>query len=375
MFIKQSLIGIVILVASGFTTPLLADQVEGLYEVELPVKSQDRDERSDAIRQAFGEVLVRVSGRANLLAATEYPAIRTALESATRFAQQYRYRKPAVSNTAQSGLLLWVRFDESAVSRLLRSQNLPVWGKTRPATLVWLVVDERGQREMIGNNSRHPALDIIKDHATRRGLPLRIPLLDLTDRSNLRVSDVWGNFESNILQASRRYQSEAVLVGRVYQGYGGWNARWSLYSDSRRRDWSLKGASLMQVLTPGIDTTALALATRYAQIDQTSSGSVLVEVRDIKTLADYNRVLKYLNAISQVSAVHPYQIASNATIFELVTSAGRLGVARAVSLGHTLVNEPVETVPIPDKPNNEKQTVVAETAPQVIPDLIYRLIP
>lgn len=355
-----------------------ADAIKDLYETRVWVSSQDKKERSEALQQAFMEILVRVSGRVDIAQSTDYPNIQTAIEMATRYAQQYRYLKyKPKSNVAvdkSKKLILWVRFDEAAVSSLLRKNNIPVWGKTRPSTLVWLVIDNRGQRNLIGNNSQHTARTTLVRQARHRGVPLRLPLLDLKDRSALRTSDVWGNFESTILKASQRYQTEAVLVGRVFQSYGGhWNARWSLYADSRRTDYSLSGSSIEEVLRPGIDSTAEALASRYASVGLSDTSAVIVQVKDIKSFTDYNRVIKYLKKLSNVNSVQPFQLAANTTIFRLTTPAGRLGVARAVALGHTLVTEPVETVPIPKLPG-EETTEEANPKP-IVPDLIFRLIP
>ena len=368
---------ITMLCSLGVQAPLWADQVTDLYEVTVPVTSQDRKERSEAIREAFSEVLVRVSGRPDIVNSPDYPHIQTALERATHYAQQFRYRQlPVQPGTSdQPAFALWVRFDETAITHLLRSNNLPVWGMTRPSTLVWIAIDERGQRELISNDSKQEALSILLQQAKRRGVPLTLPLLDLTDRTSLRVSDVWGNFESTILRASQRYQTEAVLVGRVYKTSGGWNARWSLYADSRRRDWSLTGSTINDVLVSGIDVTAETLAMRYAQVGETNDGKVLLQVKEIKSLADYNRTLQYLKSISAVSAVNPYEVAANNAIFELITSAGRLGISRAVSLGHTLVSEPVQSVPIPDLPVAGATPDNTPVKKEIVPDLIYRLVP
>jgi hypothetical protein len=307
---------------------------------------------------------------------TDYPNIQTAIEMAKRYAQQYRYLK-STSSTAHDAnrLILWVRFDEAAVSKLLLSNNIPVWGSTRPATLVWLVIDNRGQRELIGNNSQHEARTILIRQAHRRGVPLRFPLLDLTDRSAIRTSDVWGNFESTILRASQRYQTEAVLVGRVFQSYSGhWNSRWSLYADSRRQDYSLNGSNIEEVIRPGIDSTAEALASRYASAGQTDTDTVLLQVKDIKTLPDYNRALKYLTELSNVNSAQPVELQENTAIFSLTTRAGRLGIARAVALGHTLITETAQAVPIPKLPDeqNAQQNIAVKP---IQPDLIYRLVP
>lgn len=358
--------------------PVVAEEVPNLYEASVAVENQDKEKRTEAIRAAFTEVLVRVSGKTNLATSPEYPSIKTAIETATRYAQQYRYLKTSpAADTQQAGLMLWVRFDETATSRLLRDNNLPVWGSARPATLLWLAVDDRGRRELLGNDARNETYTLLLERAKLRGLPIRFPLLDLTDRTNLRVSDVWGNFESTILQASQRYQTEAVLVGRVFQSYSGaWTARWSLYSDSRRTDWTVNGKTIAEVLNPGIDNTAESLALRYAQVGQVDDRSVLVEVKAIKGLADYNRAMKYLHSISHVSSVQPYQVAAESAIFQVTVPGGRLAVARAVALGRVLAAEPVASVPVATNPGQPPAgDTTANTTHLIMADLVYRLVP
>jgi hypothetical protein len=361
-------------------TPVYADKVPRLYEASIPVHTQSREERNDAIRTAFTEVLVRVSGRTDIVNADAFPGVATAIDTATRYAQQFRFYRanPVPTDPEKPKLVLWVRFDEKAISRLLRSNQLPVWGDTRPATLVWLVIDNRGQRTLIGNDTKNDSKALITEQAQLRGLPLRFPLLDLTDRQNLNVSDVWGNFESTILHASERYQTEAVLVGRVYQGYSGsWTGRWSLYSDGRRQDWSLTETELARVLMPGIDKTVESLAVRYAQVGHSEDNEVLVLVKDIKGLPDYNRTVKYLQELSHVSKVNPYQVEQNSAMFRVTAAGGRLTLARSVSLGDVLVAESVSSVPLTDpvpdageKPDGAKEVFTA-----LLPDLTYRLVP
>jgi len=374
-----------------------ADEVANLYEATVPVANQGKDNRAQAIQTGFTEVLTRVSGRSDIADAQKFPAITQAIKSATQFAQQYRYIKTEPAPGSQdSGLALWVRFDETALGQLLRTNQLPVWGATRPGTLLWLVVDKRGQRELLGADTRNDIYSILEDRAKLRGVPLRLPLLDLTDRTSLHVSDVWGNFESTILQASQRYQSEAVLVGRVFQSYGNsWTGRWSLYVESGREDWTVNGTTLADVLTPGIDKTAESLAMRYAQVYQVDTGKVLVEVKAIKGLADYNRVVKYLQSISHVKAVQPVELSAQSAVFQITLPGGRLAVARAVSLGRLLATEPVASVPVSSIPvantnanSNATATTTANVNPNpnakdvskpdpgvVTPDLIYRLVP
>lgn len=373
---KVILVGLLAgLLVSGVIPGAMADTVKDLYVAQVLVADQSKDERTEALKQAFMQILIRVSGRSEIIEASEYPTIQGAIEQARRYAQQYRYLRytPPAGADQTKKLSLWVRFDEAAVTKLLRSNNIAVWGSTRPATLVWLVIDNRGQRELIGNNTPGVARDTLLREAHFRGLPLRLPLLDLRDRSALRTSDVWGNFESTIMQASQRYQTEAVLVGRIFQSYGGhWNGRWSVYSDSRRKDWTVTGSTLAEVLNPGIDVTTETLAARYASIGTADASAVQVQIKDIKSLSDYNRALAYLEKLSSVSAVQTLEVSANDAIFNLITPSGRLGVARAVALGHTLINEPAPEVNIPDLPRPGEQAVAP---PALSPDLVYRLVP
>lgn len=377
---RQAVTSFVLLVV--FPMPVWADEVAGLYEAEVPVFSQKREEREMAMETAFVQVLERVSGRT---AIADLPGMADSLSQSRRFVQQYRYRK--VDRQALPGdpkkkyeQVLWVRFDERAINKLLREQGLPVWSKTRPATLVWLALDVGGRRIIVSNDSDHDVRGVLTSSAQQRGLPLRLPLYDLQDRSALRVSDVWGNFEDAILNASRRYQTKAVLSGRVYQGFGGvWHGRWSLYSGGQRDDWEFRSTELMDVVRPSIDHVAEALSVRFAGVRQEQeSNTVLVLVKDIQSLADFNRVFDYLSSLSGVERAQPAAIEANDAVFELLARNGRLGVAQAISLGYVLANEPTEpppTTPVVSGPDPTVADTNAKPVPNLIPDLVYRLVP
>lgn len=98
-------------------------------------------------------------------------------------------------------------------------------------------------------------------------MPFRLPLLDLADQSKLQVTDVWGNFEDTILAASSRYQTEAILVGRVYLSYAKtWNTRWSLYSAGERHDWEVANSdTLRNAVKEGLSKTGEVLSQRFAR--------------------------------------------------------------------------------------------------------------
>ena len=353
-----------------------ADIVQNLYEAEVPVEGQTLEERSYVVRDALKDVLVRISGRndAGMLAEDE-----TFVPRPTLFVQQFRYRKfkpdeviPAnpIDGAKPFTQKLWLSFTEKAVSKLLREQGYPVWGKNRPATLVWLVVDDQKQRVLIGNSTPHISRTHIEQESLKKGLPFRLPLLDLADQSKLQVTDVWGNFEDTILSASSRYQTEAVLVGRVYLSFAKtWNTRWSLYSAGQRHDWEVANSnSLRNAVKEGLSKTGEVLSQRFAQVDTLiESGEILLRVKNISDLKTYNKIIKYLKNLSIVSQVQAHQVNADDVVFSLSSRGGRLNIAQAIALGHVLVAEISEPI--------IRGEVVDNKPEQLKVDLTYKRVP
>ncbi|MBI3562591.1 MAG: DUF2066 domain-containing protein [Gammaproteobacteria bacterium] len=353
-----------------------ADVVADMYEATIPVKSQDRQARDDAIRAALVEVLTRVSGRSQIGESEEYPRIKASLVNATNYAQQFRYREATPAGAAGAdgnNLELWVKFDPVVVNKLLRENNIPVWDKTRPSTLVWLVSDEHARRDVIGQASDNPLRLALEQRAQRRGLPIRLPQMDLNDRNTIQINDVWVNNDVAIRQASQHYPSDAILVGRLLLlPNGQWNANWTLYHEGRKLDWAVNNVDLEAAVGLGVDKTAEALAQRYAQLVQGEDSVVLVQVKGIHTLTDFNRSVKYLRSLSQVKSVSPQWVQADMAIFRVTTQGGRLGLARAVSLSEIFSAEVQDT------------TAAASPSPTPIgasqiatptPELTYRLVP
>lgn len=360
--------------------PVNADIVRHLYEAEAPVEGQSREERAYAIREALKEVLVRISGResASALALDE-----SLVPKPTSLVQQFRYKKfaedeviPAAPDGAKPYTQkLWLRFTEKAIAALLREQGLPVWGKTRPATLLWLAVDDQKQRILIGNSSPNESREHIEREAKKRGLPFRLPLLDLTDQLKLQVTDVWGNFEETILAASMRYQTEGILVGRVYLNFSNtWHTRWTLYLSGQRHDWETSNsASLSAAITEGISVASETLSLQFTQVNYAQSNDrIMLKVKNIDSLAAYNKTLKYLNSLTAISEVQVYQVNNDNILFELKGRSGRIGVTQAIALGHTLVPETSEPV-VMEKDSAENADNEAKSQ-QIKVDLVYQLL-
>ena len=357
------------------SNPVNADVLTNLYELEVPVEGQGREERKYIVREALKEILVKISGKQEAAAIAEDELL---VPRPTLLVQQFRYRKfkqnEVIPETPEGAKpytkKLWLRFTKKAIAKLLRKQGLPVWGKTRPVTLVWLVVDDQKQRILIGNNTPHISRALIEEEAAKRGLPLRLPLLDLADKSKLQVTDVWGNFEDTILDASQRYQSDAILVGRIYLSYAKtWNTRWSLYSAGQRHDWDVSNSdSLRSAVKEGLSQTGEALSTRFTQTKAfTDNNMVLLKVNNVLNLKAYNKVIKYLKGLNVVTNIQVARVNEKDVVFNINSRSGRLGVIQAVSLGHMLVEDMIKPTVKSEKVESEDESLKV--------DLIYKWVP
>ncbi|WP_455203313.1 DUF2066 domain-containing protein, partial [Kaarinaea lacus] len=330
---------------SLLASPAQAAIVEGLYEAQVLVSSQNRTERDKAMRTGLAEVFAKVSGRSD---APELPGIKQALEKPALLVQQFLYRSLEEANISASHLganaqVVWFRFDENAVNRVLRQNNLAVWGRTRPATLVWLAIEQDGSRYLIGSGTDDQIRDYLEIEAQRRGMALLLPLLDLQDQTAIRFADVWGDFQDSILAASSRYQAEAILVGRIgLSSSDVWHSRWTLYEAGQNKRWEMQAPYVDEALQAGVLGTVDSLALRYAQVYSDDNPDVVhLAVLDISKLQDFARVSDYLKSLEQVKDIKPVRVTENSVRFRLNIRGNPDGLNQTISLGNVLRKEQV----------------------------------
>lgn len=228
-----------ILITAFVATPLWAVEVTSLYTAQVPFDQEEDDPRARAYESALAYVLLRVAG-------SELSADKERVE--LLFPNPASY---VVQFSVGAQDTLWVSFDGDAIEKTLRQAGQTVWGGDRPLTLVWLAVDwGRGEREIISADDsqrrRGEARSIdrnrllrqrILDIAERRGLPIVFPLLDTTDLQKVSFSDLWGGFDDAVLEASRRYEANSILVGRIRPASSQRN-RWSYYFGGAEYNWT-----------------------------------------------------------------------------------------------------------------------------------------
>jgi len=310
-----------------------AATMPNLYLASVTPDPTAADQRSAAIKAAMARVLIRVTGDRN---APFDPALQPLLADAGKYLNSYgsdRQRQPQVG------------FSATQVDQALAALQKPVWGPERPLTMLWIAVDDgNGGRALLGDNDtpqlgleRAPSgmterlAALRKDLlavADERGVPVRLPLLDLEDLNAVTFADVWGGFEDRIAAASVRYRADAILIGRVRPGLVGNEIEWLLVVGGERQ--ALAGLGLRD----GLDAAADRFAGQFATLG--GGGAAAITVLNVRSSADYDRVVSYLE---QQSALQSVDVDSfdNGVLNLRVTARGDAGVlGRIFTLGGVL---------------------------------------
>lgn len=345
-----------------------AAEAVALYEAQVPAQGQGAAERGDALRRALAEVLVKLSGDR---AAPKSATLSRLLKDAPRFVLEYRYQAPAEGQASLGERWLWARFDGEAVEQEMRKAGVPVWGRTRPSTLVWLAIDNGSQRFLIAAGAHAAAATELRAAAQRRGAPLLLPRMDLEDQDRLQPDDVWNGSRETVLRASARYRPEVVLTGRMREERpGAWVVRWTFYQQGAASEWTTRGTEA-EAVAGGIDRAADALAARLAvHAGGTQPLGLMLKVSDVRSVEGYAHALRYLTGLSSVSQVQIARVEDSTITFLLEVRGGRHILERAIALGNTLAAAPV----MPAAAATPGDLALGETqeGPTV---LAYRLLP
>jgi len=347
--------------------PATAAEVKGLYQAKEPVKTQTRDERLEVYPDALAQVLVKVTGNRSV---PELPELADFMSNAVSLVQQFHYEElpPGNAALAEEGYnrLPVASFDGHAITRALIAANVPLWGSTRPEVLLWLAIEDRETRYLLAANASAELESYLNEQATRRGLPVLLPLLDLDDRRQLDFADVWGDFSHNVMQASARYGTDAVLIGRLIRTpEGRWQTRWSLRyagSSASSEYWQGEANDQKEALAVGIDGAADRIAQRYAQrYNPDSADSVAVRVTGVDDMRGYARAMKYLQSLDIVTGVDVLRVRDEEVLFRVAIRGDAGGLEQSIRLGNTLA----------------QSAAAAPAAGEVTPAkaFVYRLLP
>jgi len=312
--------------------------VEDLYTVELAVADQTTSQRLDVFRQAFRDVIVKVSGSSDAL---DLPAMSRPLKSSSRYVRQYRYinRKDETEESFDAGqLFLRVVFNQDALENLLRSHDIPIWGKERPSTMLLISYEVNKSASIVSSDTTPEIVEQLDALAHDQGLPVLFPLMDLEDRLQFGVQDIIESNSENITMAAARYAPDAVLVGLISGRAGqGWQGQWQVQFSEQTFNWTYNAGSRQDVMSQAIAQLALTLANEYALDSFTAvDESILFTVDHMTELTDHIKVLSYLQSLDAIESVRLVLIAEDKVTYRVKLRNSSEDLSRLIALNYML---------------------------------------
>jgi hypothetical protein len=331
---------VILALSLSLASPAMAVVVEQLHEVEVPVKDQSPDARAAAFKVALAEVIVRLTGDARAPAA---PAVAPLLRSPQRFVAEFAYvalpAEPGVPAMATGpgavpAMRLAVRFEGPALQAALRDAGRAVLGRERPRTLIWLVLDEGGDRDLVGVEDA----DAFVAAAASRGLPLIFPALDAVDRAALTAADLVVQDDARIGTASARpgadgLAPEAWLGAQVWRAPRAWQGRFTLgiTLDGSVERFEAKASTLDGLAVAAMDRVAMAIAARYA-VTGSELLSIELAVEAIDALPEYAAITGLLRGMSIVRRVDVIGVEKDLLELKVAFIGGATALERSIAL-------------------------------------------
>ena len=368
-------------------TSIHAKVINDLNVVTTEVEDQSQSTRNKAIAEGFELALVRFTGLPpDSISAT----VRENRLRASQYLQRFQYDVPDEligSDEQPEPIKLVMIFDEIGISNLLNQLNLPAWNNNRPELLAWIAIGDKRFRLLLGpeyesqlkslvtrslndpflnielseeqNQSEQyinddevvpleqlfldkvgtdeSLLDIMDRVATQRGLPLVFPLLDLQDNITLDTGDVWGQFVSQIREASNRYSPDLTLVGRVELVNQGWLMDWLLLDETSSEIWQGSGQTLSEALVAGLEDSIERIAKRFAVVQDTSSSSLLeISINGVGTTADMAALETYLKSQPAISNVYLSRVSGTNVRYKLELIGDLTSLLQSIQLEQRL---------------------------------------
>lgn len=318
-----------------------------LYTVDQQVADQSGNNRRAAAQETLLTVLSRLTGLATI---PRSGIVNSALDAPDQYYSKFDYVRGQGRDGATQMLSIRFTFQAESVLALIRQAGLPIWWTKRPQTVVWVVVDEPGQRRILGADDSSQLVQGLLGQADLRGLPVALPLMDLDDSILVSVSDVWGKFTDALNVASERYGAAQYLIGRFsvqeILGERLYSGEWQLMKvQAGERPSSVLNANkpnafvaagvrgvqaqnIEGVARSAVDMAATSLAEEYAIFGRDPQNHE-ISISGLDTLRSYSKLVAYLQAFEFVERVDVLALQGDVISLQILSSAS---LERLVSL-------------------------------------------
>ena len=341
-----------------FMLPAVVWAIEdvALFDVSLQVASKSDEERRRVAQQALEIVFIRISGDEEVL--RNYPALKLYTRKAGNYLSSFNYRQEPSNNhrsqdaffvghraSVKSGdqrtdmprdehvslpgsvnangrlnsgsenaktssdkrsdkdrMILSMSFLAEQVYEWMQNASVPIWQAQRPETLLWLTVQDAEGRHLVAEEQYPAVMELLNEQAFKRGLPLIHPLYDLEEQLSVSTNDLWSFSLESIMDGSSKYNSGAVLVGRLMKTSSeNLTGEWLLITEKSRRTFSYAGKNIAEFIQEGIALTVNYFAQSYAIRNEGSNEVLTIQIEGVEQYTHYVALNDYLKSINSLN--------------------------------------------------------------------------
>ena len=287
----------------------MAAPVSDLYKVREPVASQQPAEREEALRKAFDTLVLRLTGDSS----SDQEAVVRLRNDPQQLVSRYAYEGDAVI----------VNFDPVTTERALRSAGLSLWGAERPSILAWWLGESANGSQLVGD-AQEGSSDL-RAAAQHRGLPLRLPLADLSEQLVATPETVTAKDPQALRDVSERYDADGLLTVMANQSGETWQANWRLWVGDKQTQGKASGDTRSALADEVMLAVSTFLAPQY-RVKPGDRTEITLEVlgADVERFAELDRLLEPFGARLQ-------RVESDRLVYRLSASPEQLRAQLALA--------------------------------------------
>jgi len=311
----------------------MADVLVDLYESEIWVPDRTDVTFNKAIEKGLSKVIVKLSGDKAVL---ELPKIIQLTNSARSLLVRYGYSE----KEGNEKLFLKVEFDKDEVLKKLVAAGAPIWTANRSPVMALLVFQDQFGRTFLDSESVNDLRIELEEAFSERGVPLRYPLLDLTDYEVLSVDSVWDKNKEPFQHVIDRYGIEDILVGRLSQlSSGQWIGEWIYQDDEKEISRFIDLVDSRGMFATGADLVAEAMASRFSvkSLHSDDSTGPILRVVGIEGFGDYMSLVSWLERVEVIEYANLDRIVNNVMEFRLTSVASIADLSKIINLNSDLI--------------------------------------
>ena len=311
----------------------MADVLVDLYESEIWVPDRTDVTFNKAIEKGLSKVIVKLSGDKAVL---ELPKIIQLTNSARSLLVRYGYSE----KEGNEKLFLKVEFDKDEVLKKLVAAGAPIWTANRSPVMALLVFQDQFGRTFLDSESVNDLRIELEEAFSERGVPLRYPLLDLTDYAVLSVDSVWDKNKEPFQHVIDRYGIEDILVGRLSQlSSGQWIGEWIYQDDEKKISRFIDLVDSRGMFATGADLVAEAMASRFSvkSLHGDDSMGPILRVVGIEGFGDYMSLVSWLERVEVIEYANLDRIVDNVMEFRLTSVASITDLSKIINLNSDLI--------------------------------------